>query len=160
MDLIKLYYPLFYSSFFRLVGELDQTVLLIGGETVSESKLSGKEGKKESAEKALNQLRETNWTLIRKCKSSKNESIHDNKLCEAIPDSNVGSKLLKMMGWTGGGCDRGLDERFLTVSKVTKQAEIIQYVASRGGETEKYRLIPPGEYEQIRSELSGNWSVQ
>ncbi|KAI0216576.1 NF-kappa-B-repressing factor [Lamellibrachia satsuma] len=66
--------------------------------------------KKLASEKALAQLRESSWTInIKKHEDTDNLGITKDELLgeiqtnKTIPTSNIGSKLLMKMGWTGGG---------------------------------------------------------
>ncbi len=86
--------------------------LLLEGQMLADATgLSRTNAKAVVSEKALETLRECCWTI----QTKKNEDTEEagltrdeimgeiRKKAEEIPDSNVGNKLLKMMGWTGGG---------------------------------------------------------
>ena len=66
--------------------------------------------KKQIADQALARLRRTNWTIeIKKNEDTdevgitRDEIFDQSGADEALSDSNVGNRLLRMMGWQGGG---------------------------------------------------------
>ena len=67
--------------------------------------------KRRAAEEALRVLRGSNWTLlVKKHAESDDARLAKSQLVDSsasgdkrIPDSNIGNKLLRQMGWTGGG---------------------------------------------------------
>lgn len=84
----------------------------IEGEKVSDATgTSAKEAKDSAAFLALTELQSTNYTILvlgqidSLSPEIKLDQIQGDlkKMSEAISDGNVGSKLLKKMGWTGGG---------------------------------------------------------
>ncbi|XP_066595052.1 NF-kappa-B-repressing factor [Prorops nasuta] len=70
---------------------------------------SQKTAKKEVAEIALRELRKEYYTIIIKCNHlgavnvTTTSVINTTPSQESIPDDNVGRKLMKLMGWAGGG---------------------------------------------------------
>ncbi len=96
-----------------VLGEsLVRCLVSVQGEVLAEVEgVSQASAKHLASQRALERLRQFCWTLEIKQQAdsddlglSKDEIFGDNeKKAEAIPESNIGSKLLRAMGWKGGG---------------------------------------------------------
>ena len=210
--------------------------------------------KRQAAERALQGLRASNWSILKKqhaesddSRLGKSELIGDDvtsgaKSKQRIPDSNIGNKLLRQMGWTGGGVgakgnegraepvsvdavvnrsglgltsslgvtreftqtmrrllmefvadvseredmafasDFGRDERasihaearklglksqsfgkdesrYLVVSRKRSPLQLLQHILDAGGETAKYKLIPPGQHPALTGSEGVQWNT-
>ncbi len=106
--------PIEYDFREESVAGTRQTLCQISlqGTVMAEAPGTGQQvAKQNAAEKLLGILRQKCWTIqIKQAADSdqlglnRDEVMGDiQKNSEAIPDSNIGSKLLKAMGWKGGG---------------------------------------------------------
>lgn len=83
--------------------------ITIEGEVIADATGSiEREAKTAAAKKVLIKLRKTNYTVqLKRRQDDIGKGITKDELIDSdnkqLPDSNIGSKLLKMMGWTGGG---------------------------------------------------------
>ena len=245
-DMLFNLYLLSYSC--RMVSEGTECRLFVGDIMVASEIGNKKYVKTQVGMAGLEILRETNWTLLIKQQVdgdepsiTKDEVSTGQSANQAIPESNIGNKLLKLMGWAGGGvgkdgkgiaepvsleatinrqglglgpgagftknffpkikkvledyitsdntsdfafapeftkeeravihkhCQKlGLktrsynqgSERYLVVSRKRDSEELIRHVASVGGATKKYRLVPPGEYHTVREEVLAELSAE
>jgi len=209
----------------RCVVSIDDCVI---SDAVGDNNLTAK---RNAAHAAVKELKTKCWTIFTKQEADTDElglshSIvdEDTSKSEVVPDSNIGSKLLKSMGWTGGGIGKhgtgiaepvssntiidrqglgfqasqnighsfpgiirkhlisyhrsggekditfapdfsreeraiihkeaqklGLktrsygtgEERFLVVARKRDQGQLFQHIKDQGGETNKYKLLPP-----------------
>ena len=152
----------------QVKGKIQSTVVIAGRAVATATAQCGVMTlRAEVSEKALQALRRSNWTLLVKQavdgdgeQMSKNEVITDGGSFEAttdktpIPESNIGNKLLKLMGWRGGGVgaegNKGRAEP-VSVSGVVNRGGL--GLSSGGGAVRDFRgKILPVIHDFLRSE--------